>query len=174
LREHGLSRTAPQLRHTRTQDDFIIIPTFNEEKVIESTLCTLASTLTLPHEVIVSDGGSSDRTVELAAKYAAGRRDLFGPAVRRLRKSETTAPRPPVATSSSSSMPIVSSRNLIGSLPKRCRNFGSILTWSRSPPICACSRRRETFGDKLAHGVANLGLRLKNNLFNRGESFGEF
>ena len=32
----------------------------------------------------------------------------------------------------------------------------------------------ETFGDKLVHGVANLGLRLKNNLFNRGESFGEF
>jgi glycosyltransferase involved in cell wall biosynthesis len=48
----------------------IIIPTLNEEKVIESTLCTLASTLTLPHEVIVSDGGSSDRTVELAAKCA--------------------------------------------------------------------------------------------------------
>jgi len=36
----------------------IIIPTFNEEKVIESTLLTLTSTLTLPHEVIVSDGGS--------------------------------------------------------------------------------------------------------------------
>ena len=33
----------------------IIIPTFNEEKVIESTLLTLTSTLTLPHEVIVSD-----------------------------------------------------------------------------------------------------------------------
>jgi GT2 family glycosyltransferase len=42
----------------------IIIPTFNEEKLIESTLLTLTSALTLPHEVIVSDGGSSDRTVE--------------------------------------------------------------------------------------------------------------
>src|SRR6516162_3668362 len=41
----------------------IIIPTFYEEKVIESTLL-LTSTLTLLHEVIVSDGGSSDRTVE--------------------------------------------------------------------------------------------------------------
>jgi len=49
----------------------IIVPTFNEGNVIESTLRTITSTLTLPHEVIVSDGGSSDRTVELAAKYAA-------------------------------------------------------------------------------------------------------
>ena len=48
----------------------IIIPTLNEAKIIESTLRTLAATLTLPHEVIVSDGGSSDRTAELAARYA--------------------------------------------------------------------------------------------------------
>ena len=34
--------------------------------------------------------------------------------------------------------------------------------------------REETFGDKLVHGVANLGLRLKNNVFNRGESFEQF
>jgi hypothetical protein len=34
--------------------------------------------------------------------------------------------------------------------------------------------RQETFGDKLVHGVANLGLRLQKNIFNRGESFGEF
>jgi glycosyltransferase involved in cell wall biosynthesis len=34
----------------------IFIPTFNEEKVIESALLTLTSTLTLLHEVIVSDG----------------------------------------------------------------------------------------------------------------------
>jgi len=48
----------------------IIIPTLNEAKIIESTLRTLAATLTLPHEVIVSDGGSTDRTTELAARYA--------------------------------------------------------------------------------------------------------
>ena len=48
----------------------IIIPTLNEAKIIESTLRTLAATLTLPHEVIVSDGGSSDRTAELATRHA--------------------------------------------------------------------------------------------------------
>ena len=48
----------------------IIIPTLNEAKIIELTLRMLTATLTLPHEVIVSDGRSSDRTAELAARYA--------------------------------------------------------------------------------------------------------
>ena len=65
------------------------------------------------------------------------------------------------------------SRNLIGSLPRCFCNFGSILTWSHSPPICGCSQRRR-LSATLVQGVANLGLWLKDNLFNRGESLGEF
>jgi glycosyltransferase involved in cell wall biosynthesis len=42
----------------------IIIPTFNEEKVIESTPLSLTSTLTHPRDVIVSDSGSCDQTIE--------------------------------------------------------------------------------------------------------------
>ncbi|MFA6459415.1 MAG: glycosyltransferase [Candidatus Paceibacterota bacterium] len=48
----------------------IIIPTLNEESVIEDRLRRLKSTLTIPHEIIVTDGKSSDRTVEIARKYA--------------------------------------------------------------------------------------------------------
>ena len=48
----------------------IVIPTLSEEKVIGSTLSSLKSQLTIPHEIIVSDGGSKDRTVEIASKYA--------------------------------------------------------------------------------------------------------
>ena len=48
----------------------IIIPTYNEEKIIAATLRTLtaglASCRDMQSEIIVSDGGSSDRTVELA------------------------------------------------------------------------------------------------------------
>jgi GT2 family glycosyltransferase len=46
-----------------------IIPTFNEEKEIENTLKRLAEYHS-EHEIIVSDGGSTDRTVEIARKYA--------------------------------------------------------------------------------------------------------
>ena len=45
-----------------------VIPTLNEETTIEETLRNL-SKCTRPHEIIVSDGGSSDRTIEIAKKY---------------------------------------------------------------------------------------------------------
>ena len=43
----------------------IIIPTFNEEKLIKSTIEKLTAGLILPHEIIVSDDGSTDKTVEI-------------------------------------------------------------------------------------------------------------
>jgi glycosyltransferase involved in cell wall biosynthesis len=48
----------------------IIIPTLNEEKVIADTIQRIKSELTLPHEIIISDGKSTDGTVEIARQYA--------------------------------------------------------------------------------------------------------
>lgn len=48
----------------------IIIPTLQEEKAIPGTLRSLKKDISLPHEVIVSDGGSHDGTVELARPLA--------------------------------------------------------------------------------------------------------
>ncbi|MEZ0049803.1 glycosyltransferase involved in cell wall biosynthesis [Mycobacterium sp. MAA66] len=45
-----------------------VIPTLNEEKTIEATLQSLDS-FSGPHEVIISDGGSTDRTVEICRRY---------------------------------------------------------------------------------------------------------
>ncbi|MGC8936010.1 MAG: glycosyltransferase [Candidatus Methanomethylicaceae archaeon] len=50
----------------------VIIPTYNEEKGIEKTLQSI-SQQTIPrsdYEIIIVDGGSTDRTVEIASKYA--------------------------------------------------------------------------------------------------------
>jgi len=44
----------------------VIIPTLNEESTIKNTLMKLDRSL----EIIVVDGGSNDRTVEIAKKYA--------------------------------------------------------------------------------------------------------
>jgi glycosyltransferase involved in cell wall biosynthesis len=122
--------------------------------------------LTLPHEVIVSDGGSSDRTVELAAKSAAALVVFSGPG-HRLRGGEMTVPRAPVAISSSFSMPTASSRNL-------SVLYQALSQFQKNPNLVALTAylhvfsRGETFGDKLVGGVANLGLRLANNMFSRG------
>ena|SRR3989344_1398393 len=48
----------------------IVIPVFNEEKVIERLLLSLKNQTYRNIEVIVVDDGSSDRTVEIASKYA--------------------------------------------------------------------------------------------------------
>ena len=48
----------------------IIIPTLNEESVLESTLAHLCSGLkNTRYEIIISDGGSGDRTKEIAQRY---------------------------------------------------------------------------------------------------------
>lgn len=48
----------------------IIIPTLNEESIIEPTLKNLRRLSKLPLEIIISEGRSTDRTVALAEPYA--------------------------------------------------------------------------------------------------------
>lgn len=51
----------------------IIIPTYQEELVLEKTLKSLRNgfdPLAIPYEIIVSDGKSSDRTLEIAKQWA--------------------------------------------------------------------------------------------------------
>lgn len=48
-----------------------IIPTLNEEAVIEKILGNLGQIKSFPYEIIVSDGGSKDKTAEIAKKHGA-------------------------------------------------------------------------------------------------------
>jgi glycosyltransferase involved in cell wall biosynthesis len=50
----------------------VIIPTFQEEKLCEKILSQFTETVKNKYsiELIVSDGGSTDRTLEIAARYA--------------------------------------------------------------------------------------------------------
>ena len=48
----------------------IIIPSYNEEKLIGKTLEYIKKQTFRDYEIIVKDGGSKDRTVEIAKKYA--------------------------------------------------------------------------------------------------------
>jgi glycosyltransferase involved in cell wall biosynthesis len=151
----------------------IIIPTFNEAKIIEATLRSLAA-FTLPHEVIVSDGSSSDRTAELAARYAstvvvysgAGRQTIGGG-------------RNDGAKAATGDFLVFLDADCI--IPEPDRFFAQALAYFNADPrlvgLTAYLRvfpADETFGDKLVSGIANLGLRVANNILKRGASFGEF
>ncbi|OGG78623.1 hypothetical protein A3A36_01770 [Candidatus Kaiserbacteria bacterium RIFCSPLOWO2_01_FULL_52_12b] len=64
----------------------IIIPTLREEQFLERTLENLKG-LQLPHEIIITDGGSIDRTLDIARRYTdkimvwnQPRRQTFGEA----------------------------------------------------------------------------------------------
>lgn len=64
----------------------IIIPTLQEDEFLEKTLENL-STLKLPHEIIFTDGNSTDATLEIARRYTdkivvwnQSRRQTFGEA----------------------------------------------------------------------------------------------
>jgi glycosyltransferase involved in cell wall biosynthesis len=48
----------------------IIVPTLNEEKIIKRMLVSLKDFNSMPHEVIVADGHSTDGTVALAKEFA--------------------------------------------------------------------------------------------------------
>jgi glycosyltransferase involved in cell wall biosynthesis len=48
----------------------IIIPALQEEKIIEKMLISLKELKNFDYEIIVSDGHSTDKTVEIAKKYA--------------------------------------------------------------------------------------------------------
>jgi len=47
-----------------------IIPTFNEEKVLEATLRSLRQLKAFSYEIIVTDGNSKDKTLEIARRLA--------------------------------------------------------------------------------------------------------
>src|SRR5260370_24932306 len=49
----------------------IIVPTFNEERIIANTLGVIRHHLSnIDYELIVTDDGSTDRTCEIAERYA--------------------------------------------------------------------------------------------------------
>ena len=152
----------------------IVIPTLNEAKIIESTLRTLAAKLTLPHEVIVSDGGSSDRTAELAARHANTVVVYSGAGRQTIGEGRNDG-----ARAATGDFLVFLDADCV--IPEPDRFFAQALAhFERDPGLVGLTAYLrvfppdETLGDKLVSIIANLGLRVANNLLKRGASFGEF
>src|SRR5205823_11480100 len=151
----------------------IIIPTLNEAKIIESTLRTLAATLTLPHEVIVSDGGSIDRTAELAARYATTVVVYSGAGRQTIGEGRNEG-----AKLAAGDFLVFLDADCV--IPEPDQFFAHALAYFDGDPglVGLTAYRRvfpadETLGDKLVSGIAIFVLRVANNILKRGSSSGE-
>ena len=150
----------------------IVIPAREEEKYIAETIAQFRHTLTIPHEIIVSDARSKDRTVAIARETAHivvvfdGTRHTAG-----IGRNDGAK----VATGDF--IAFVDSGVLI-SEPQAF--FDRALAHFDDPTVAGvCGPQRafpeiETWADRLSFGYLNVVIRLQNNLLGKGEASGKF
>jgi glycosyltransferase involved in cell wall biosynthesis len=151
----------------------IVIPTREEEKAIEKTVRSLKEALGDMVQVIVSDGKSSDRTVEIARSCAdvvvqydrpephnaaKGRNDGAREATGEFLcfiDADTRIPEPVVF------------------FERAFKNFAD----SRVVGVCGPQRAEpdiETWADRVSFNLFNFGVRMHNNILPSGEASGKF
>ncbi len=157
-----MAQGAPQLS--------LIIPTLEEEKVIGETLAALQ--FAIPHEVIVSDGGSRDRTVAIAREWADQVLVHEGPERQTIAQGRNLGAR-------------AARGEFLVFLDADCsvENPGAffraaLARFEDDPSLVALTARlrvlpaQETFGDKIVFGLTNLVTRFRTNLLHRGDAQG--
>jgi glycosyltransferase involved in cell wall biosynthesis len=152
----------------------IIIPTLNEESVIEKTLKNFKSKLTaIPYELIVSDGKSTDRTAEIARGIA----DKV--LVHSENRRQTIAEGRNVGGKAAAGEFLVffdadcfieNPNAFFAHALKRFEDpkLTGLVSWVKVRPEMA------TFADKLVYAIFNRYLSLINNILGFGVSGGEF
>jgi glycosyltransferase involved in cell wall biosynthesis len=152
----------------------IIIPTRNEEKGIEQILSTLKNTLTIPHEIIVSDGNSTDATVAIVQKYAD-----------KIVLQDKQRPKT-IGTGRNQGAEAASGEYLVFldadcTIPNPDAFFGRALNYFESHPkivgLCAKIKvlpKCSTWMDKIVFGCVNETYAFFNNVLRIGAASGEF
>ena len=151
----------------------IIIPTLNEEKIVKQTLERLRASLTITHEIIVSDDLSDDKSVDVARLYADKVITLSHPP--RVNAGEV---RNRGASIASGEFFVFMDCGCFLINPddffkQALENFENkkILGVSGNVEVM---REIRTFGDRVISAIINTGYRLLNNVFHCGSSWGKF
>jgi glycosyltransferase involved in cell wall biosynthesis len=151
----------------------IIIPTYNEEKVIETTVRQFDG-LTIPHEVIVSDSKSSDRTVAIAKRCADKVVGLPPGAKRCIAQGRNDG----AAVAAGEYMAFLDADVTI---PNPNIFFTkALMAFAHDPRLVAITaqvkvhRHLSKWGDKIVYSVLNPYFAFFNNVLNFGMSAGEF
>ena len=151
----------------------IIIPTREEEKTIAKTLLQFRDALLIPHETIVSDARSKDRTVEIARQFAHTTIVFDG------EKHTAGIGRNDGAKVAHGDYLAFVDAGV--EIPNVQAFFDSALTHFRNNPevVGVTGPQRalpatETWSDRLSFGIFNAVLRFKNNTLHFGEASGKF
>lgn len=150
----------------------IVIPTLQEERYIAATLRRIRNTLSLPHEIIVSDDDSSDGTVDIAKSLADTVVTYDG------------TRRSPARTRNAGAR--VARNEFILFLDADCRmpDIDSALAntlplFHADPSLVGLAGAQwvwpeaETWRDRMVFGIDNIQNRLINNVFHRGWANGK-
>jgi len=152
----------------------IIFPTLNEEKYIGRSLETLKTRMTLPHELIVSDGGSTDGTIEIARRWAdrvvvysgAGRQTIAAG-----RNDGAAAAWGDFLVFMDADSRIDQPDVFFAEALKQFNAHSEVVALTAKVRVYP---ETETIPDRLVFGMLSLNIRILNNVFHRGESVGEF
>lgn len=150
----------------------IIIPAREEEATIARTIAQFKHALSIPHEIIVSDARSHDRTVAVARETAHvvvvfdGERHTAGIG----RNDGTKVARGEYLAFVDADVVIPDPEAFFA---RALAHFED----ERVVGVCGPQRAQpavETWADRLSFGLLNLTLRIQNNLLHKGEASGKF
>jgi glycosyltransferase involved in cell wall biosynthesis len=149
-----------------------IIPTKNEKSVLGKLLETL-KTCSEPHEVIVTDGGSTDGTIEVAKSYTDKVLVYAGEGRQNIPQGKNDGAK--LATGDfliflDADDIILDINNL---LIKALKEFTDPRVLAILPKIKVV-KENETWGDRAGYGILNTWNQLLNNFFHIGGAPGEF
>ncbi len=152
----------------------IIIPTLNEEKTLERTLLCLKGLTLHDNEIIISDGKSTDKTVEIAKKYNAkiveytdSVRQTIGQA--RNMGADVAQGEYLIFIDADIIIPEINSFFI-----KAVKNFEQDKDLVALAPFIYYYKKEATFADNFFGGIMNYIYYISNNFFHIGQSAGEF
>lgn len=152
-----------------------IIPTLNEEKVLEKLLKNLREIKTHSYEIIVSDGGSTDKTLEIAGRladkvvvYNLPARQTIGQA-RNLGAAQATGE---FMVTLDADVYIPDPDRFFARALGHFKKNSNLLGLGGWVKVFS---QLETFGDKIGYGLfSNSAVYLYNNILKTGYNVGEF
>lgn len=152
----------------------IIIPTFQEERALSSSIEHLRRSITVPHEIIISDGRSTDKTQEIA-RAQADKLVVYAGSAKHI---PSIGRNDGAKVASGEFLLFLDADSYLEDPDKLLR--AELEKFERDPNLVgiAIPQRtlpdKETYSDRISWGMVNLMNRVMNNVLQLGSACGKF